>query len=188
MAVVGRITRPHGLRGDLVIHPETDFVEQRFQPGAVFWTRSARGDEQLTIRAARLQGPRPILAFEGVSSIEDAERFAGLELRVPEDTLQPLEHGQYYLHQLAGCAVITTSGVRVGTVRNVESGAGSSRLVVDGERGEVLVPLASDICIEIDVAAKQIRIEPPAGLLDLNERAARTTRTIRTDRTSRTIE
>ncbi len=169
MAVVGRIARPHGLRGDLVINPETDFVEERFRPGAVFWTRSARGDEQLTIRAVRLQGPRPILAFEGVASIEDAERFAGLELRVPEDTLQPLEHGQYYLHQLAGCAVMTTSGVRVGTVRKVEGGVGSSRLVVDGERGEVLVPLASDICVEIDVAGKQIRIEPPEGLLGLNE-------------------
>ena len=169
MAVVGRIVRPHGLRGDVVVHPETDFVQERFRPGASFWTRSARGDEQLTIGTARVQGARPVLRFEGVSSIDQAEGLVGLELRVPEGTLQPLGQGMYYLHQLTGCVVTTTGGAQVGTVAKVDSGIGSSRLVIEGERGEILIPLAAEICIEIDVEAKRIVIAPPDGLLDLNE-------------------
>ena len=181
MAVVGRIVRPHGLRGDVVVHPETDFIEERFRPGASFWTRSARGDEQLTVGTARVQGGRPVVGFEGISSVEQAEGIVGLELRVPEETLQPLGEGMYYLHQLEGCRVTTRSGGEIGTVRKVEGGIGGSCLVVDGERGEILIPLATEICVEIDVAAKRIVIEPPEGLLDLNE-------TKRTIRTARTIE
>ena len=169
MALVGRIVRPHGLRGDVVVHPETDFVEERFRAGASLWTRSARGDEQLTIVTARVQGARPVLRFEGVATIEQAEGLVGLELRVPADTLQPLGEGIYYLHQLEGCRVVTRGGEEVGTVRKVDGGIGGSHLVVDGRRGEVLVPLATEICAEIDVAAKRIVIEPPEGLLDLND-------------------
>ena len=181
MAVVGRIVRPHGLRGDVVVHPETDFIEERFRPGASFWTRSARGDEQLTIGTARVQSGRPVLGFDGVSTIEQAESLVGLELRVPEGTLQPLGEGMYYLHQLAGCVVSTTGGARVGTVAKVDGGIGSSRLVIEGERGEILIPLASEICVEIDVERKRIVIEPPDGLLDLNE----TIRTKRSERSER---
>lgn len=184
MAVVGRIVRPHGLRGDVVVHPETDFVDQRFHVGASFSTQTATGDEQLTIRTSRLAGGRPVVGFEGVSTVEQAEALVGLELRVPEETLQPLGEGSYYLHQLAGCVVSTTGGAHVGTVAKVVGGVGSSRLVIDGERGEILIPLANEICVEIDVEAKRIVIEPPDGLLDLNE----PTQTARTNRTARTIE
>jgi 16S rRNA processing protein RimM len=169
MAVVGRVARPHGLRGDVVIKPETDFVAERFRPGATVWTRSAGRDEQLTIASARVQNGRPVVGFEGLSSIEAAEQLAGLELRVPEESLQPLEPGRYYEHELVGCAVETADGAAVGTVVRVDSGAGGSRLVVEGARGEILVPLAADICVEVDVAGRRIRIAPPAGLLELNE-------------------
>jgi 16S rRNA processing protein RimM len=168
MAVVGRVARPHGLRGDVVVNPETDFVAERFRPGATVWMRSAEREEQLTIASARVQNGRPVVGFEGVSSIEAAERLAGLELRVPEESLQTLEPGQYYEHQLVGCSVSTADGP-VGTVVRVDRGAGGSRLVVEGARGEILVPLAVDICVEIDVTGRRIRIEPPEGLLELNE-------------------
>lgn len=170
MALVGRITRPHGLRGQVVVHPETDFVEERFAGGATVWTRSAAGDEQLTIVSSRVQNGRPIVGFEGFACIEDVERLAGLELRVPEETLQPLRPGTYYEHQLVGCGVETTDGDVVGEVAKVEGGGGASRLTVNGPRGEILIPLAVDICVEIDVANRRIRINPPDGLLDLNEK------------------
>ena len=168
MVLVGRVARPHGIRGQVIVNPETDFVEDRFKAGATFWTRSVRGDEQLKVTSARVQNGRPVIAFEGFSSIEDVERLAGLDLRVPEEDLQPLEAGTYYHHQLIGCAVETMTGERVGTVARVDGGAASSLLVVNGGRGEVLVPLASGICVEIDVEAKRIRIDPPDGLLDVN--------------------
>ena len=170
MALVGWITRPHGLKGDVVISPETDFVEERFRPGAVLWTRSPQGDQPLTIATARVQNGRAVVGFEGLSRIDDAERLAGQELRVPEDTLHQLEAGQYYEYQFVGCAVERVSGEPVGTVTRVEGGAGGSRLVIDGgARGEIQVPLAVHICVEVDVAGKRIRIDPPEGLLEINE-------------------
>ena len=170
MVLVGRVARPHGLRGQVVVNPETDFVEDRFRPGATFWTRSARGEEQLTVATARVQNGRPVIGFEGFSSIEDVERLAGLDLRVPEEELQPLEPGTYYHHQLIGCAVETVAGERVGSVVRVDGGAAGSVLEVEGPRGEVLIPLAVEICVEIDVGMKRIRINPPEGLLDINRR------------------
>ena len=169
MALVGRIARPHGLRGQVAINPETDFIEERFAEGATVWTRSPAGDERLTIASMRVQNGRPIVAFNGFARVEDVERLLGLELRVPEGALQPLQPGTWYEHQLVGCAVETTAGDVVGEVAKVEGGAGASRLVMNGPRGEILIPLAVDICVEIDVANKKIRINPPEGLLELNE-------------------
>ena len=77
--------------------------------------------------------------------------------------------GTYYEYQLVGCAVETTAGDVVGEVAKVEGGGGASRLVMNGPRGEILIPLAVDICVEIDVAKRKIRINPPEGLLELNE-------------------
>ena len=169
-AVVGRVARPHGLKGQVAVNPETDFVEERFAKGATVWTRSDAGEEQLTVASLRVQNGRPIIGFVGFDRIEDVERLAGLELRVPEEALQPLQPGTYYEHQLVGCVVETTAGDVVGEVTGVEGGAGASRVVVSGPRGEILVPLAVDICVEIDVAHKRIRIDAPEGLLELNER------------------
>ena len=169
MVLVGRIARPHGIRGHVFVTPETDFVDDRFVPGATMWTRSERGDEQLTLAAARVQNGRPVIAFEGFSSIDDVERLAGLELRVPEESLHPLAAGAYYQHQLVGCAVETTAGQPVGVVRRVEGGAAGSLLAIDGARGEILIPFALEICREVDIAARRIRIDPPEGLLELNE-------------------
>jgi 16S rRNA processing protein RimM len=169
MVVVGRIAKPHGLRGHVFVHPETDFVEERFTAGATLWTRRDGREQALTIASARIQNGRPVIAFEGFATIDAVEALHGAELRIPESDLQPLDAGTYYEHQLVGCAVQTATGESIGSVTRVEGGAGSSRLVVAGGRGEILIPLAVDICVAIDVAAKTIRINPPEGLLDLNE-------------------
>jgi 16S rRNA processing protein RimM len=75
----------------------------------------------------------------------------------------------FYHHDLVGCDVETRSGQRVGRVTAVEGTTAGSRLVVGGARGEILIPLAAAICTTIDVAAKRIVVEPPDGLLELNE-------------------
>jgi 16S rRNA processing protein RimM len=169
MVLVGKIARPHGLRGQVAINPETDFVEERFRIGATLYTRGAAGEETLTVGSVRLQGGRPIVGFERFERVEDVERLAGQELRVPEEMLQELEPGIFYHHQLVGCAVETLTGESIGDVERVEGGTGGSRLVVGGRHGEILVPLATAICVDIDVEGKRIRIDPPDGLLDLNE-------------------
>jgi 16S rRNA processing protein RimM len=172
LVLVGRVARTHGLRGQVVVNPETDFVAERFQRGAEVWTRVDGRERALTIVDARVEGRRPILAFDGYGSVEASEALAGAELRVPESSLQPLPEGSYYLHQLAGCRVETTEGAPVGTVSRVDGGAGAAVLVVDGAGGEVLVPLAQEICVGIDVDARVIRVQLPEGLLELNETKA----------------
>jgi 16S rRNA processing protein RimM len=164
MAVVGRIARAHGIRGQVIVNPDTDFPETRFTPGATLFTE--RGP--VTLTTVRFQNGRPVIGIEGVETMNDAEALAGLELRVPMTELAPLPDGTFYHHQLVGCQVVTGDGNAVGTVASVDGTIGDSRLVVAGARGEILIPLVTAICRTIDVAGKKIVIEPPEGLLDLN--------------------
>jgi len=168
MAVVGRVARAHGIRGHVIVNPETDFPESRFRTGAVLWTRREGWVGPVTIAAVRFHQGRPILELAGVGTMTEAEALAGAELRVPAEALEPLADGEFYLHDLVGCRVTRRDGTPVGTVLRVEGDRAISRLVVDTDGGEVLVPLAVEICVRIDPAAGEIVIEPPDGLLDLN--------------------
>ena len=171
MAVVGRIARAHGNRGQVILNLETDFPEARFCPGAELFVMRGTGVERLTLTSVRFHGGRPIVGVAGVESMDAAEALAGLELRVPVDQLASLPEGMFYRHDLVGCRVETRGGDPVGVVREVEGTLGDSRLVVAGGGGEVLIPLASEICTAIDPAAKRIVIDPPEGLLELNTRS-----------------
>ena len=170
MAVVGRIARAHGIRGQVIVDPHTDFPEERFQPGAELFIERDGEARPLRITAVRYHRERPILGVDGIATMNDAESLAGHELRVPRDWLAPLPAETFYRHDLIGCAVFTATGERIGEVSAVEGTLGGSRLVVDGARGEILIPLAAEICTAIDVDAKRIVVDPPAGLLDLNTR------------------
>lgn len=169
MALVGRIARSHGIRGQVIVNPETDFADERFQPGAELFVERKGAVTRLRVTSARFQQGRPILGFEGVDSIDDADALAGLELRIPAERLAELPDGTYYRHDLVDCRVETVDGAAVGTVTAVEGSMDASRLVIAGAAGEVLVPLASAICRTIDVDAKRIVIDPPEGLIEANE-------------------
>jgi len=168
MAVVGRIARAHGRRGQVIVNVETDFPDERFRPGAELFVDRGGRVEPLTVTTVRFQRERPVLGFNGVETMNDAETLAGRELRVPVDRLAALPAGTFYRHDLIGCRVETTRGEAVGVVTGVEGTMGGSRLVIDGASGEVLVPLAREICPEIDPAGKRIVIDPPEGLVELN--------------------
>jgi 16S rRNA processing protein RimM len=168
MALVGRIARPHGSRGQVVVNLETDFPEERFQPGAELFVERAGRVEPLTLTTVRFQNGRPVVGIAGVETMTDAAALAGLELRVPADRLTALPAGTFYRHDLVGCRVETRDGRDIGVVADVEGTFGGSRLVVRGASGEVLIPLAAEICTAIDLASKSIVVDPPEGLLDLN--------------------
>ena len=168
MALVGRVARPHGIRGQVIINPETDFPDQRFQPGAQLFIRRGGEVEAITLTSVRFHRERPIIGVNGVTDVDQAATLSGLELRVPIEWLGALPPGTYYRHDLVGCLVETCTSERVGVVKDVEGDAGGSRLVVEAAGGDVLVPLAAEICIEIDPAGKRIVIDPPEGLLELN--------------------
>jgi 16S rRNA processing protein RimM len=174
LALVGRIARAHGHRGQVIVNPETDFPEDRFLPGAVMCIEHRGAVEALTLTAVRFQNGRPVIAIEGVETMNDAQALSGLELRVDRDSLRALPDGTFYRHDLIGCRVETRAGAPVGIVEDVEGAIGGSRLVVAGTdgRGEVLIPLAAEICPVIDPAAKLIVIDPPDGLLEANVRSA----------------
>lgn len=169
MAVVGRVARPHGIRGQVIVNPETDFPGERFQPGAELFVNRAGRAEPITITTVRFQQQRPVIGLHGIDDMNAAATLAGAELRVPTDRLAILPPDTFYRHDLIGCTVETSDGAVVGLVEDVEGTLGGSRLVVRAKGGtEVLVPLAAEICRVIDPAAKRIVIDPPAGLLELN--------------------
>jgi 16S rRNA processing protein RimM len=173
MAVVGRVARPHGLRGQMILDPETDFPDERFQPGGELFVQVDGVVAALTVTSARFHRGRPIISVSGVESIERAQEFAGREVRVPMETLLPLPAGSFYRHDLAGCRVETTGGQLVGLVKEVEATNGASRLVVQAPDGdEVLIPFVDEICRLIEVGDRRIVIEPPEGLLELNKRGS----------------
>jgi 16S rRNA processing protein RimM len=168
MAVVGRIARAHGLRGQVIVNPETDFPDERFQPGAELFIERGGRVETLTVTSARFHRERPVIGLEGVETMNEAATLAGQELRVPIERLAALPPDTFYRHDLIGCRVETRAGCTVGIVRDVEGTLVGSRLVVDGDAGEVLIPLVSDICPIVDPATKLIVIDPPEGLIEVN--------------------
>jgi len=169
MAVVGRVARAHGIRGQVIVDLATDFPEERFQPGAEVFVERNGAVEPLRITTVRFQRERPVIGIDGIDTMNDAATLAGRELRVPVDRLAALPAETFYRHDLVGCAVEAPDGQAIGVVRDVEGTLAGSRLVVDGPRGEILIPLAAEICTTIDVNAKRIVVAAPEGLLDLNE-------------------
>ena len=149
------------------MNPETDFPADRFAVGNVLVVEQAGQQTELRILAARFQQGRPILALDGVETMNDAEALAGAELKVPAEELGPLPERTYYRHDLVGCEVRTKDGAVVGKVTAVEGPLERSRLVIAREGGEVMVPMVDAICLSVDPAAKAIVIDPPEGLLDL---------------------
>jgi 16S rRNA processing protein RimM len=168
LVVVARVARSHGRRGEVILNPETDFLEERFQPGRRFFVLDGPRVGTLVARSVWFHRDRPVVGFDGYESIDQAETLAGTELRIDASDLQPLPPGTYYHHDLIGCRVETADGTEVGTVRSVDGAGVTSRLVVDGPSGEQLIPLAVDICPTIDPAHRRIIIDAPDGLLDLN--------------------
>ena len=169
MVVVGRIARAHGIRGQVVVDPVTDFPDDRFKAGSIVFYRKGDAIEPLTITAARIHRGRPIIGVAGVETMTAAEELAGTELRINVDALQPLPPGSFYQHDLVGCLVETTEGMAIGTVASVEGAGVGSRLVIPGANGgEILIPLAAEIVVGVNLDARTIVVQPPEGLLDVN--------------------
>lgn len=112
-----------------------------------------------------------VLKLGGVDSIGAAEALAGAEIQVPEEGLAPLEDGRIYVADLVGCAVAALDGRALGSVVDVWEAGGAAVLVVNraGDGKEILIPLSRTVCPVIDTAARRIVVDPPDGLLDLNE-------------------
>jgi 16S rRNA processing protein RimM len=172
--LVGRVARAHGNKGQVIVNPETDFPEQRFRRGQVLLVGLEPRPVPRAIREVRFQQGRPIVALDGIETMNDAEALAGAGLWVEAGSVGPLPENTFYHHDLVGCEVVDRSGAPVGTVTAVEGPMERSQLVVQGPHGEVLIPLAAEI-VEVDLTAKRVIVDPPEGLLELNETGRSTT-------------
>jgi len=169
--VVGRIIRPHGLRGELSVEVRTDDPGRRYANGSVLGTDPPQAGP-LTVTASRWHSGRLLVSFAEVVDRTDAELLRGVLLTVDAAEVPlPQDPDEFHDHQLTGLTVVTVSGEVVGTVSDVlhygqdllsvTPAAGTSR------QEEVLVPFVAAIAVEVDLAAGKVVIDPPPGLLDL---------------------
>ena len=115
------------------------------------------------------RGGQAIFHFADINNIDAAETLRGLEVQVPIEQRARLEAGNYFVGDLVGCEVWEAGALSaLGSVRDVELPGGTPLLAVDTNDGEVLVPLAAEFCVRIDVKAKRIDVILPEGLRDLN--------------------
>lgn len=172
---LARIVRPHGRRGEVAAEILTDFPERLLSLREAYLCGGSGEPRRVSIRScwlSRSHGGQAIFHFNGCQGIADAERLRGLEVQLPIETRLPLPTGHHYISDLVGCEVFERVGSRVGTVREVqftgEGTPGTPLLVLDTPHGELLIPLAEEICTRIDVAARRIEVVLPEGLRELN--------------------
>lgn len=165
--VVGRIGRPHGVRGEVTVEVRTDDPDLRFVPGAVLATDPpARGP--LTIAGVHWHSGTLLLRIEGVSDRTAAEELRNTELVVAVEDLPEIdEPDSYYDHQLVGLTARHTDGSVLGEVTAVRHEAQDLLVVRRSDGGEALVPFVAAIVPTVDVAAGFLVVDPPEGLLDL---------------------
>jgi 16S rRNA processing protein RimM len=165
--VVGRIGRPHGVRGELTVEVRTDSPELRFAPGSSLLTDpSAAGP--LVIDDARWHSGKLLLTFAGVRDRTAAEALRNVRLvvDVPDDET-PDDPEEFYDHQLVGLAAVGAGGAALGTVSDVLHLPSQELLSVTTADGrEVLVPFVQELVPEVDVAGGRVLITPPPGLFD----------------------
>jgi 16S rRNA processing protein RimM len=150
----------------------TDFPE-RLPKLREVWLAGERSAPRL-VRVQRCwlspsRGGQAVFQFADIHSMEDAERLRGLEVQVPIEQRAELAAGNYFVGDLVGCEVWEAgASSALGSVRDVEFPGGAPLLAVDTPEGEVLIPLAAEFCVRIDVQAKRIDVSLPEGLRDLN--------------------
>ncbi|UCE21874.1 MAG: 16S rRNA processing protein RimM [Candidatus Aminicenantes bacterium] len=125
--------------------------------------------EEYRVESLRSYKEHYIIKLEGVDSLSRARELVGLEVQLPEDSLQSLEGDNYYSFQIIGCSVVTQSGKQIGNVSDLIWVKDNNLLVVTHEEKEILIPFTHSVCLEVDLKQKIIRIDPPEGLLELNE-------------------
>ncbi|HUK89399.1 MAG TPA: ribosome maturation factor RimM [Blastocatellia bacterium] len=166
--VIARIVKARGIKGEVACDIETDFPE-RFQSMESALIRRKDGSVfEAKVEDTWFHKGRVILKFAGYDSMTAAEGLAGGLILIPESEAAPLEEGEFHEFDVIGAAVVTASAEPLGLVTRIMHTGGTDLLVVErSDKSELLIPFADDICIEVDPDRRQIKIDPPAGLLDL---------------------
>ncbi len=167
--VVGRLRKPHGLKGEIAVFPLTDTPDVAFEPGRPVWIMDLGG--------ALVAGPFPIERSRGyhrewllkVVGVEERDAWTpwrGMFVGVPQDQLPAPEGDEVYLHELAGFAVRNEAGEPLGVVSDVYEMPAGVMIEVQGPKREFLLPYRREFVTTVDREARRLTVEPPAGLLD----------------------
>ncbi|HEX7066259.1 MAG TPA: ribosome maturation factor RimM [Bacillales bacterium] len=166
---VGKITKPHGLKGEVRVFGHTDFPDERFSVGNTLYLDQGKGEDliPLVIASRRKHKQFELLTFEGYHHINDVEKWNGAALKVPEDQLFSLEDDEFYYHEIIGCLVITEEGEELGKIKDIISTGANDVWTVKGHHGkEILIPYIEDVVKEIDIDKKIVKIHVMEGLLE----------------------
>ena len=165
LMAIGKITKLHGLRGELRMMPFFD-VQELLAHFDRLWLVKAGQVKDLSVEKVRQQGRFIILKFHELDEPVVAERFRGWEVAVSRESLPSLPAGQYYGFQLVGLTVVTEDGRVLGEVRQILPTAAHDLYCVGDGQDEMLIPAVKEIVKEIDLIEGRMIIHPPEGLLE----------------------
>ncbi len=164
--VIGRVVKPHGLRGEVVVEVLTDFPGRFFEGLKVRLSGAGAASGEGRISGVRRQHDRLLVTFEGISDVEGAEKLRNAELSVSAEDVAPRPEGYVYHWEIEGAEAFDEKGRRLGRVAELQNVGGRPLLVLETPRGPRDVPFARPIVVSVDVVGKRIVLDPPAGLLD----------------------
>lgn len=165
--VVGRVLRPHGVRGEVRVEMHTAQPE-RFTWLEQVYLATHPDDVQprpVPVTGARFHKKVVLLKLGGYEDRNAAETLRGRWLLVPEEDAIPLEEDEYYLYELEGLAVFSDEGERLGVLVEVLETKANNVFVVAGPRGEVLLPDIDEVVQEIDFETGRVVVHLLPGLL-----------------------
>jgi 16S rRNA processing protein RimM len=159
--VVGRVTRAHGLKGEVAVMVLTE-VAVRFEPGGVVYLEDGR---RLTVARSRPHRGRVLVTFQEVPDRAAADAIVQTNLVVPESDSPALPEGSYWDHQLIGSEVVTESGRSLGALRDViHTPANDVWSAVDDAGVETLVPAIAEVVASVDLEARRVVVREVPGL------------------------
>ena len=167
--VVGRLRKPHGLKGDLTLFPITDDPETVFAAGRAVWLVGLDGATvagPVTIERSRSYHRQWLVKFAGADRREEIDPWRGLFLAVPADELAAPEGDEVYLHELDGFAVRLPDETPLGLVSAVYELPSGVMIEVQGPKREFLLPYKKEFVREVDRAGRRLVVAPPEGLIE----------------------
>ena len=168
--ILGKILRPHGVRGDFNIQIVTDFPERLSQLDNVILCRDPEKPRKMTTHEVTWARPNKsgqwLIHLEGIETRDEAEPYREHYLIISLKDAVPLEEDEVYLFQVMGCEVHTTTGEMIGHVTDIiETGANDVYVLKSETYGEVLIPAIPGVVMNIDVETKIMTVQLPEGLL-----------------------
>jgi 16S rRNA processing protein RimM len=164
---IGAITKPHGLRGHLIVQAEPDSGDS-LKPGGRVVVGRDQNHEEFEISEAQARGRHFIVRFKGVEDREGAEALVGRALYVSEESLGQLPAGEYYWHQMIGLRVVSEEGRLLGCLEEVFSTPAHDVWVARAPGKEYLIPAVDEVILSVDPREGEVKVRTLPGLWEVD--------------------